>query len=139
MTQMVAKLDDMGKPVWVALTVLSFVIFWPVGLAMLAFLLSSGRLGGDRGGACMSRVSRHRAGWARPYPATGNAAFDEYREQALTRLEEEQQEFQEFLKQLRLAKDRTEFDRFMKERRVHDIEPEGPDEQPDGGTSREPA
>ena len=126
MTEMVAKLDDMGKPVWVALTVLSLVVFWPIGLAVLAFLLSSGRLGGHRGRMCGSRMSHHR--WTRPYPATGNAAFDEYREHTLVRLEEEQEEFQEFLRQLRMAKDRTEFDRFMRGRRAHDVEPEPEDE-----------
>ncbi|MGB5808921.1 MAG: DUF2852 domain-containing protein [Polyangiales bacterium] len=117
MTQMVARLDDMGTPIWVALLVLSFVIFWPVGLALLAFLLTSGRLGSHRGQRC--------GGWARrrtrsvPHHwrhESGNSAFDEYREQTLTRLEEEQSEFQDFLKQLRMAKDRTEFDRFMADR-----------------------
>jgi len=57
--------------------------------------------------------SSHRAQYS-----TGNNAFDEYRDQTLDRLEEEQQEFQEFLKQLRSAKDRTEFDQFMSNRRA---------------------
>ena len=78
MTTMVTKLDDMGTPVWVALLVLSFVVFWPVGLAMLAFLVSSGRLGSHRGGFCAGRMSRHRERWARPYwhGDSGNSAFD---------------------------------------------------------------
>ena len=116
MTEMVAKLDDMGKPVWIALTVLSFVVFWPIGLALLAFLLTSGRLG--HGGRHWCSARRHR-GWHGPeWPSrgSGNSAFDEYREQTLQRLEEEQREFQDFLRQLRMAKDRTEFDRFMASR-----------------------
>ena len=48
---------------------------------------------------------------------TGNRAFDEYRAEALRRLEEEAQEFQAFLERLRMAKDRAEFDDFMRERR----------------------
>jgi hypothetical protein len=48
---------------------------------------------------------------------TGNRAFDEYRAEALRRLEEEAQEFQSFLERLRMAKDRAEFDDFMRERR----------------------
>ena len=43
--------------------------------------------------------------------------FDEYREEALRRLEEEATEFRDFLERLRAAKDRAEFDEFMRERR----------------------
>jgi len=113
MTSMVARLDDLGPPIWVALLVLSFVVFWPVGLALLAFLMTSGRLGSHRRQWCAGMARGQR--WARPHwhSQSGNSAFDEYREQTLQRLEEEQREFREFLKQLRMAKDRTEFDRFM--------------------------
>lgn len=47
---------------------------------------------------------------------TGNAAFDDYREETLRRLEEEQSAFVGFLEQLRRAKDKAEFDQFMAER-----------------------
>ncbi|HEX8829352.1 MAG TPA: DUF2852 domain-containing protein, partial [Xanthobacteraceae bacterium] len=49
--------------------------------------------------------------------SSGNRAFDEYRADTLSRLEEEQREFKEFLQRLRVAKDRAEFDQFMAERR----------------------
>jgi hypothetical protein len=49
-------------------------------------------------------------------PSSGNRAFDDYRAEALRRLEDEQREFKEFLKRLRVARDRTEFDQFMNER-----------------------
>ena len=52
-----------------------------------------------------------------PRPS-GNRAFDEYRDETLRRLEEEQREFQEFLVRLRMAKDKAEFDQFMAERRT---------------------
>jgi len=42
----------------------------------------------------------------------------------LHRLEEEQREFREFLKRLRMARDKAEFDQFMAERR--DRPPEQP-------------
>jgi Protein of unknown function (DUF2852) len=45
-----------------------------------------------------------------------NVAFEEYRQQTLRRLEQEQAEFKGFLEQLRLAKDKSEFDQFMTER-----------------------
>ena len=51
-------------------------------------------------------------------PSSGNRAFDDYRAGTLRRLEDEQREFKEFLKRLRVAKDRAEFDEFMNDRRL---------------------
>jgi uncharacterized protein DUF2852 len=48
--------------------------------------------------------------------SSGNRAFDEYRDETLRRLEEEQREFKQFLDRLRHAKDKAEFDEFMAER-----------------------
>jgi len=58
-------------------------------------------------------------------PLSGNSAFDEYRNDTLRRLEEEQREFKDFLERLRFAKDKTEFDAFMAERRSRPA-PESP-------------
>ena len=66
-------------------------------------------------------------GWSGQPQTSGNRAFDEYRVETLRRLEEEQQEFQEFLAQLRMAKDKAEFDQFMADRRTR---PEPPPSQP---------
>ena len=116
----VAKLDELGKPAWIALMVLTFFVFWPLGFAILAFVIWSGRMG------CWKRgeVSRWPAGAAGMgsagtwwQPSSGNRAFDEYRAETLKRLEEEQREFREFLDRLRMAKDKSEFDQFMAERR----------------------
>jgi len=52
------------------------------------------------------------------FASSGNAAFDDYREETIRRLEEEQREFREFLERLRKAKDKSEFDQFMAERRT---------------------
>ena len=49
--------------------------------------------------------------------SSGNHAFDDYRNETLKRLEDEQREFKDFLERLRFAKDKTEFDAFMTERR----------------------
>src|SRR5437660_11206580 len=108
-----AQLDDIGKPAWIALTVVSFILFWPLGLLVLGFLIGSGRM------ACWAHGSTDR--WQRRVertqrrmermPATaelwsgcggyrassGNGAFDEYRAETLRRLEEEQREFIAFL------------------------------------------
>ena len=121
MLPLVAKLDDLGKPAWIALTILGFVYWWPIGLAVLAFLIWSGRMSSSKGG-CVSRWSgsmdeMHGGGrWWRP-SRSGNQAFDDYRTDTLRRLEEEQREFKEFLRRLRMAKDKQEFDQFMEERR----------------------
>jgi hypothetical protein len=47
---------------------------------------------------------------------TGNRAFDDYKAEALRRLEDEQEAFEAFLQRLRTSKDKSEFDSFMDER-----------------------
>ena len=116
----VAALDEMGKPIWLALMVLGFIFFWPLGLAILAFLLWSGRMGCWRhaGGGWRNDTGRDR--WysgMRRGASSGNSAFDEYRAETLRRLEEEQRDFMAFLARLRQAKDKAEFDQFLAERR----------------------
>ena len=125
MHDMVLKLDDLGQPAWLAVMILSFILFWPLGLAVLAFLLWSGRMGCGWHGDKRKWKQRWQGAWdgsgsgpARSYRPTGNRAFDEYREETLKRLEEESREFQSFLERLRLAKDRSEFDQFMAERKA---------------------
>lgn len=115
------KLDDIGKPAWLGLMIVSFIIYWPVGLAVLIYLIGSGRMGHWRHGGPQSAYSarwsgcRGKHGFFRS-ASTGNRAFDEYRAEALQRLEEEQREFKEFLDRLRQARDKSEFDQFMAER-----------------------
>jgi hypothetical protein len=125
MADIAAKLDDIGKPAWIGVMVAGFIIFWPAGLAILGYLIWSGRMGNwKRFG--MSDMGRARGRWygacgAHRTESSGNAAFDEYREETLRRLEEEQKEFGDYLERLRQAKDKAEFDAFMAEqkRRPH--------------------
>ena len=151
-----ARIDDFGRPAWIVLMVLGFIVYWPIGLAILAYMIWSGRIGmwsgpmgcgwhGRRGDIeewrqrAIERVNRmaehwehrrarreeRRQRWAGPHHGgprgglheTGNRAFDEYRADALRKLEEEASEFRAFLERLRMARDRTEFDEYMKERR----------------------
>ena len=137
--ELAAKLDDYGKLAWIAVTVLAFIVFWPLGLAMLIYLFWSGLMAcwTNRGpGRWHNRNGHKRNGdWfaGRQAESSGNSAFDEYREETLRRLEEEQKEFFEFLERLRQAKDKAEFDQFMAERkRRPDTPPEGPAPQPQG-------
>jgi hypothetical protein len=130
-----AKLDDIGKPAWIGVMVLGFILFWPIGLAILAYLIWSGRMGcGRHGGAGRWYGTDNRQDWAGRWrgswhraQTSGNHAFDEYRAETLKRLEEEEREFREFLERLRQAKDKAEFDQFMADRRRRS---EGPEPQP---------
>ena len=123
----------MIKPAWtpatIGLMVLGFVVFWPLGLAMLAYILWGDRFEGLardakdswRGSPLKGAFDQmsNTAGYAR----TGNVAFDDYRERELKRLEEERAkldamraDFDDFLRELRRARDQEEFDRFMANR-----------------------
>ena len=42
---LVDRIDDLGRGGWIAVTVASFLICWPVGLVVLGFLYGSGRMG----------------------------------------------------------------------------------------------
>jgi hypothetical protein len=37
--ELTRKLDEHGKGAWICVMVLSFIIFWPAGLAILAYLI----------------------------------------------------------------------------------------------------
>lgn len=119
------------SPITLVLMVIGFMVFWPLGLAVLAYILWGERFGGsaDRAERWVSKQkqwagrcgSRH--GFSRNGFSSGNAAFDAYREEQLKRLDEERQRldgeidaFQEHMRNLRMARDREEFDRFMRER-----------------------
>jgi hypothetical protein len=116
-----ARMDELGKPAWIALLVLTFVIAWPIGLALLAYLIWSGRMACGSHGRWYGRqekMERWRENWRRGWGgSSGNAAFDEYRAETLKRLEEEEREFRDFLDRLRKAKDKAEFDQFMADRK----------------------
>lgn len=123
-TRAEAWLDDMGKGAWIAAMVLGFILFWPVGLALLAYMIWSKRMFSG------PRSNRHRDAASRVHARmtpTGNTAFDAYREDTLRRLEEEQRAFEDFLERLRAAKDKSEFDQFMEDRARRAAEGTGQD------------
>ena len=132
-----------AKPVLISLIILGFAFHWHLGVAVLALAFLGGFLFLKRHayahwGEGWCRQGRSwGAGWSgegspsrngngcggngnggRRYRGrSGNRAFDEYREETLRRLEEEQKEFESFLERLRIAKDKAEFDAFLAERR----------------------
>lgn len=121
------------RPAWtpatIALMVLGFMVFWPLGLAMLAYIIW-----GDRLEAFKADVNRATDGFANSLRRTrtgmhstssGNAAFDEWRDTELSRLDEERKkldemrrEFDQHMRDLRMARDRQEFDQFMADRQA---------------------
>jgi len=117
----VEKLDEYGKGAWIALIVLGFWTFWPVGLAALIFVVASGRTRAwkmeQRGRWYNARGRGCSWAFGGQSHTSGNAAFDEYRADTLRRLEDEQKEFVEYLEKLRQAKDKEEFDKFMSDRK----------------------
>ncbi len=144
----------LGRPAAIALTVLGFILWWPVGLAALFYMIGRGRFGRGRrrgwqaGGPTGAQMGAQ-AGWMPPSwsawkawacdvgqgtgPAggSGNHAFDAYRNETLKRLEDEQHEFGAFLERLRFAKDKAEFDQFMADRRSRPpAPPSGADDAP---------
>jgi hypothetical protein len=123
-----------NKVTRIGLIVFGFLIWWPFGLAILAYLLWSGKM------RChSSEHSEHQSHHSfRPFfhrmhkgccsqrqqqPSSGNTAFDDYRQETLQRLEEDQRQFVEFLERLRRARDQAEFDQFMAEREQQRAEP----------------
>ena len=106
-----AWLDARGKGAWIAAMVFGFIFFWPVGLALLAYMIWSKRM--------FSSCSKRRTfspARAAGFQSSGNTAFDSYKADMLKRLEDEQHAFESFLERLREAKDKSEFDAFMEER-----------------------
>ncbi|MCX7671859.1 MAG: DUF2852 domain-containing protein [Anaerolineae bacterium] len=113
-------LDDRGKFAWIAAMVAGFVLFWPVGLALLAYMIWSKRMFSKPCGWGRTDRSERHARWAhhhgRAFRSSGNSAFDAYKADTIERLEREQDEFEAFLRRLRDSKDKAEFDQYLDER-----------------------
>lgn len=117
-------------PVTIAMMVIGFMIFWPLGLAMIAYIIWGDRL--DQFKADVNQATdkasdffTNRPSFKSPVSSgrTGNVAFDDWREAELRRLHEERikldemrAEFDDYARELRRAKDQKEFDRFMAHR-----------------------
>ncbi len=124
---------SISRPLLIAATITGFIIWWPVGLALLfisiwnrrvgRFLFGRERAGGGLGGCSGWRGRKNGMGMG-GMRSSGNRAFDEYKADTLRRLEEEQGEFSQFLDRLRFAKDKAEFDQFMAERRPRPMQGE---------------
>ena len=90
-----AWLDAKGKWAWIAVMVLGFIINPLVGLGILAYLIWGKQMFARSCGHRRNHDHNHNHAWGRHAmragQATGNRAFDDYKAQALRRLEEEQE------------------------------------------------
>ena len=125
-------LDERGRKAWIIAMILGFIVFWPIGLALLAYMIWGKRMftsscntenrhenRRDRWAAKIDRkfaMAQRRGAYGMASGSSGNAAFDTYKTDMLRRLEEEQTAFEAFLQRLRDSKDKSEFDAFMEDR-----------------------
>ena len=124
-------LQSMIRPAWtpvtIAMMIVGFMIAWPLGLAVIAYIIWGDRLEAFKGE--VNRATDSAAGLfggkgaLGGFDRTGNVAFDEWRTAELKRIEDERakvaaarHEFDEYLRELRRAKDEEEFRLFMAER-----------------------
>ncbi len=122
-------------PVEILAVVLGFMVYWPIGLGLLAWKFVQRRSEFDPGQFAAWRqkfdgftASTFGGATGRTWSGTGfgqsgNAAFDEWRKNEIERLEIERQkleaaqrEFSDFVTEARKARDREEFERFMRNR-----------------------
>ena len=102
-----AWLDDHGRGAWIAAIVLGFIAFWPLGLALLLWMLWRGKAG-SRSSSCRRRSRKTRA--------FDNAAFAAHHEDTLRRLDEDAGAFEEHLRAQAAERDRETFEAFMQSR-----------------------
>ena len=85
------------------------LLFMVVCVAGMLFMLRMhrSRAGAGRMGTCTGLDLSNSPGNAlrSESPAAGHSAFKEYRQETLRRLDQEQREFQEFIRRLRMARD----------------------------------
>ena len=112
--------------------VLGFMVYWPIGLAILGYkMIQRRRTPGEnwfeamRGSFAGGAFANGAASFGRDFAwgRSGNSAFDTWRSAEIERLdaerrklEEAQREFSAFAEEARRARDQEEFERFMARR-----------------------
>ena len=124
--------NSMIRPAWtpvtIAMMVVGFMIAWPLGIAMIAYIIWGDRLEDFKQDVnkATDKVADTFKSATKPSRSSyyGNAAFDEWREVELGRLDEERRkldetraEFDSYQRDLRRARDKEEFDAFLKSRK----------------------
>lgn len=103
----------------IVLMILGFVVFWPLGLAMLAWIIWGDEIAA-KFEALQGSFRGPRHAQSGPFGRASDAAFDEYRVRELELLEEERRklqamrrEMEAFMEEFRRVRDQEEFGRFM--------------------------
>lgn len=124
---LLAQIGDDGKVAWLGLALLAFWAAWPLGLAVVAFLVTGGRTRAPQNeaqrasgrGLDQRRTVRDLAQRtsAAASLSSGTQACNTCRTIELNHLEVQESEFRAFLNRLCLARTTEEFDRFVAEQR----------------------
>ena len=121
-----AMIRPAWTPITIAMMIMGFMVFWPLGLAMIAYILWGERLDEFKS-TVNDQTNRFTKGWSRDCGSSrrqasrsGNVAFDEWRDAEIERLREERRkleemraDFEDHMQEMRRAKDGKEFDEFM--------------------------
>lgn len=124
-----AWLRPAWTPLTIALMVIGFIIYWPIGLVMLAYIVWGDRINMPRSGEMRQKAEKAFGQCRRSarraestMSSSGNAAFDEWRRNEMERIEAERRkldemraDFDNYMRELKKARDREEFERFMRE------------------------
>jgi hypothetical protein len=122
------QLRPAWTPVNIGLMILFFVVgLWPLGLAAIVYMMYGREMGidlsnwGEAKGSARRAASKGFSWTSNRTQGSGNAAFDEWRDQEIERLREEKRKldeardaFEQHMRDLRMAKDREEFDNFKR-------------------------
>lgn len=130
--------SKMLRPAWtplsITLMIIGFIVFWPLGLAMLGYILFGEQLlrMWDEKSGPFALFDQDEGGKAAPWQAhqpSGNSAFDDFRARELARLTEERRkldamrdDFDAYQRDLNRARDQEEFDRFLRDRQSAQVE-----------------
>ncbi len=98
-------LEDVGRPVLLGVMAIGFMWFWPIGLAVLAYLAWTGMLG-------------NKGGWSFNFWSSGNSAFDKHQAEARAALEKERDDFRAYIAEKLTEKDQAEFADFSSKRKA---------------------
>lgn len=121
------------RPAWTPVNIALMILFfatglWFLGLAAIAYMMYGREMGIDLSNWGQAKGSARRAAgkgfcWtSNRTQGSGNAAFDEWRDQEIERLREEKRKldeareaFEQHMRDLRMARDREEFDNFKRD------------------------
>ncbi|MBA1145646.1 DUF2852 domain-containing protein [Ectothiorhodospiraceae bacterium WFHF3C12] len=109
-------MPDPHGPATLAAMIVGFVVFWPIGLAILLWRL---------GKWPFRRPGKTARDHLRLHRRSGNMAFDAYKRETLERIEaekrrlaEEQTAFEDFARDLQRARDQAELNQFLATRQA---------------------